>query len=445
MADLRRSSENLTNCNRSKEFLMERYLGSFEHSSWLYNQFCPMDFATVAKLQGQFSVDRLSKVLEQVQQRHPLLRVRIATDALGQPKFVETDAEIPLRLVARTDDSLSERLRQRQWQTELEVELARSLDWQVAPLLRVVLLQSGDESELMIICHHTIADGRSGIYLMRDLLQGLCGQTFERSELADAISLESALPGIALSPVATPKPKDYVPPQSRPPRPHIRSVVLSPELTQQTIQRSRAERTTVHGAIGAAFSIAFAQQDVNSDVLRCMHPVDVRSQLSLPIPEGVGLYICLCMTSHSLQADAAFWDVARAVKFQLSQIDIAQHLVEEVQLRQPAMANLTDATAFAEASRVQFPCQLHVTNLGRIDLAQQYGNIRIEAIHAPVVMPSALGRIVGVATLGDRLALTISSTPLMNMDRNQSDRAASAFLSEGVKHLELAVVQQVSA
>ncbi|MBD1866089.1 hypothetical protein H6F95_01970 [Cyanobacteria bacterium FACHB-471] len=62
----------------------------------------------------------------------------------------------------------------------------------------------------------------------------------------------------------------------------------------------------------------------------------------------------------------------------LSQIDIAQQLVEESQLRQPTMANLTDATALAEAGRSQYSCQPSVTNLGRIDLVQQYGNIRIE-------------------------------------------------------------------
>ena len=100
---------------------MEKYLGASEHLFWLFNQFYPLDFATVAKLQGQFSSEQLSTVLRQVQQHHPLLRVRIATDEIGQPKFVETDDEIPLRLVARTDD--------RHWQAELEVELVRSLDW----------------------------------------------------------------------------------------------------------------------------------------------------------------------------------------------------------------------------------------------------------------------------------------------------------------------------
>ncbi|WP_193199788.1 condensation domain-containing protein [Nostoc sp. MG11] len=415
---------------------MERYLGAFEHLYWLYNQFYSIDFATVAKLQGQFSVDQLSTVLRQVQQRHPLLRVRITTDAIRQPKFVETDDEIPLRLVARTDD--------RHWQAELEVELARSLNWQVAPLLRVVLLQSGAESELMIICHHAIADGLSGVYLMRDILQGLGGKIFERSELSAALSLESALPGIAPSPEATAKPTDYPPPLSRRPQPHIHTVLLSPEFTQRLIQRSRAEGTTVHGAISAAFLLT--QQDVKpSDVLRCLHPVNVRSQLSLPMLEGVGLYICMCMTTHSLQADSTFWDIARSVKSQLSQIDIAQQLVEERQLRQPTMANLTDATAFVEATQSQYLCQLNVTNLGHIDMAQQYGNIRIEALHAPAVTSGVVERNVGVATLGDRLALTISSTPLMDVDRTESDRAATAFLSSGVKRLELAVVQEVAS
>lgn len=410
---------------------MERDLDAFEHLYWLYNQFYPMDFATVAKLQGQFSCDQLAMVLRQVQQRHPLLRVRIAADALGQPKFVETDGEIPIRLVSRTDDQ--------HWQQELEAELSRSLNWQVAPLLRVVLLQLGAESELMIICHHAIADGLSGIYLMRDIIQGLGGKQFERSDLSVAIPLESALPGSTPCSDKIAKPTDYLPPQSRRPRPHIRTVVLSPERTQQLIQCSRAERTTVHSAISAAFLLTLTQQ--SGDAIRCLHPINVRSKLSLPMPDGVGLYICLCTTSHALKADSAFWDVARSVKSQLSQIDIAQQLVEERQLRYPTMAQLTDAITFIEDLQSQYPCHLTVTNLGRVDMAQQYGNIRIAALYAPVVMSGVdQGRIVGVATLGDRLALTLVFSPQIDEDRAERDRAATAFLLEGVKRLERAVV-----
>ncbi|MGF1675250.1 MAG: hypothetical protein ACFCUV_16425 [Rivularia sp. (in: cyanobacteria)] len=43
------------------------------------------------------------------------------------------------------------------------------------------------------------------------------------------------------------------------------------------MQRSRSEHTTVHGAISAAFLLALTQQDAkSSDMMRCLHPVNVR-------------------------------------------------------------------------------------------------------------------------------------------------------------------------
>ncbi|KAM3096789.1 condensation domain-containing protein [Phormidesmis sp. 146-35] len=421
---------------------MERELGAFEHLYWLYNQFHPLDFATVAKLEGQFSVDQLRIALRQVQQRHPLLRVRIETDAMGYPKFVETDAEVPIRQVARTDDQ--------QWQQEVAGELSHSLDWQTAPLIRVVLLQSETESDLILVCHHTIADGLSAIYLMRDIIQGMEGKRFERSDLSAAVSLESALPGSEPYPDRIPKPTDYVPPQSRCSRPHIRPVVLSTDLTQQLIKRSRTEQTTVHGAISAAFLLALAPQVANP--IRCLHPVNVRfalrssegSRLSLPMPDGVGLYFCFCVTSHSLQAGSEFWEIARSLKSQLSQIDIAQQLTEERKLRQPMISHLTDAAAFMAEMRSQYPSHLTVSNLGRVDIAQQYGNIRIAALYAPVAMPGMdEGLTLGVATLGNRLALTLVSISRMDgsdlFELPARGRAAADLLSKGVKHLEQAV------
>jgi NRPS condensation-like uncharacterized protein len=65
------------------------------------------------------------------------------------------------------------------------------------------------------------------------------------------------------------------------------------------------------------------------------------------------------------------------------------------------MAKLTHATALVKEVQSQFPTQQSVTNLGRIDMAQQYGDIRIEALHAPAVMAGVVGQIVGVATLGE--------------------------------------------
>jgi hypothetical protein len=89
---------------------MERPLGALEHSFGLYDQIHPIHFVLAAKLEGEFSIPQLRQSLTQVQQQHLLLRVGIETNLAGQPRFVEQDTEIPLRVVARVDD--------RQWQRD---------------------------------------------------------------------------------------------------------------------------------------------------------------------------------------------------------------------------------------------------------------------------------------------------------------------------------------
>jgi Condensation domain len=411
---------------------MERYLGAFEHWFWLWDQSHPLQFAIVAKLQGRFSPNQLAIALQQAQHRHPLLRVCIAVDETGRPKFIETDSEIPVRWVARTDDQ--------QWQQELELEMMHSFDWQVAPLLRVVILQAGDESELMIVCHHSIADALSSIYLLRDIVQGLEGKTFKRSDLSTSLSLEEAFSRLAPAPEVTGEASLYSATISRRPQPHVRSVMLSAELTRQLIKRSRTEQTTVHAAISAAFLLALMQQPFRpSDPLRCLHPVNVRSHLSLPMPDAVGLYVNGGVTTHSLEPNSAFWDVARSVKSQLLQTDIAEQLAADSKARQATLAELPDTTAFAEILK-QATSHLVVTNLGLIKIPQQYHEIQIEALYAPAVLPRNVPqRVVGVSTLGDRMFLTIGFAPPPDVDHAQSDRAATDFVSEGVKHLKGAI------
>jgi hypothetical protein len=209
--------------------------------------------------------------------------------------------------------------------------------------------------------------------------------------------------------------------------------MLSAELTQQLIERSRAEQTTVHAAISAAFLLALTQQPFRaSDPLQCLHPINVRSHLSLPLPDAVGLYVTSSTTTHALESNSAFWDVARSVKSQLLQTDIAQQLVENSQTRQAIMANLPDTAAFAEMLK-QLEYQLVVTNLGLIKIPQQYDKIRIEALYAPAVLSGNIPeRVVGVSTVGDRISLTIIFAPPTDVDRVQSDRAATDFLLEGM-------------
>jgi hypothetical protein len=81
------------------EITMERPLGAFEQSFWLYDQAHPVHFVLAAKLDAVVNVEQLRHALQNVQQRHPLLRVRIDLSRSGAPVFIEQPAEIPIRVV----------------------------------------------------------------------------------------------------------------------------------------------------------------------------------------------------------------------------------------------------------------------------------------------------------------------------------------------------------
>ncbi|MDV2994160.1 MAG: hypothetical protein N4J56_003814 [Chroococcidiopsis sp. SAG 2025] len=166
-----------------------RPLGALEKIFWLYDQVQPAHFALTAQIQGEFSNEQLKRALMQVQQRHPLLRVRIALDETEQPWFVEEVANIPLRVLQRQSEQ--------HWQREVETEISTPFNWKQAPLIRAVLLHSPEISELIVVYHHSIADGTSGAYLIQDILQAIAVPSTILQPLPMPLSLEELMLGKA--------------------------------------------------------------------------------------------------------------------------------------------------------------------------------------------------------------------------------------------------------
>src|SRR5262249_42886765 len=63
-------------------------LGSLEELVWLYDQTSPFHFVMGATFVGAGAAAPWREVLDALQWRHPLLRVRIERDASAHPKFV---------------------------------------------------------------------------------------------------------------------------------------------------------------------------------------------------------------------------------------------------------------------------------------------------------------------------------------------------------------------
>ncbi|KAM3096655.1 condensation domain-containing protein [Phormidesmis sp. 146-35] len=413
---------------------MERLLGTLEHSFWLYDQVLPIHFALSARISGSFSLDQLRKSLSQVQMQHPLLRVGIAVAETGHPKFVEQTAPIPLRWVLRENDH--------DWQREVEIELTRSFDWRTAPLVRVVLLQSEHLSELIVTCYHAIADGLSIACLIRDIVKGLESESSALQPLSKAHPIEQLIPIHEQQTLPQePRLREYSTTVSSRPRSHIRMALLSTQLTQQVCDRARQENTTVHGAISAAFLLAMARQRGSS--LICQSPINARfalqnsegSQLTPAISQAVGLYISFGLTQHDLKEDSSLWETARSLKSQLSKSRLPTQLFEVIRQQQRLTASLPEAQTVFQAMHQAHGYDLIVTNLGRLPFEQQFGSLRIEALYGPAVLTGMENeRIVGVATLGSQLSVTVTNPATVTSEQ------ASASLAEALEVLSEAVL-----
>lgn len=392
-----------------------RPLGAVEQIFWLRDRAHPLHFALTAQIKGHFIVRQLQQALNLIQQRHPLLRVRIALDEAEQPWFVEDSASIPLRVVQRQSEQ--------HWQREVEQEIVTPFDWSKAPLMRIVLVHSSNEeelSELIVMSNHSIADGISITYLIRDLLQEIAIPAAFGQSLPVPPSRENLVLGKAPETISLLKPlpkfrrmSDSFPdvqPARQNNRQWISSSSLSPETTLLLISRCRQEQTSVHAAICAAFLLAIHHQNHSEQPqnLHCSSPINLRPYLKSVNQEDVSLCIIARRTSHRLSADANLWDVARSVKHQLNQIIVPGKLFEKIFQEQEWASTNPSPESALQAFKDQLDYDIAVSNLKRLTIQQQFEELELQAIYGPVVRTGVENdRFVGVATLGEQLFLTL--------------------------------------
>ena len=124
----------------------------------------PFNGVFALKVKGVLKAERFVSALDRIQRKHALLRARVEKDEKGAPWFVvqEEVPVIPLRMVVRHTDE--------DWITESRRELGTAFEAAQGPLLRVIWLNGGVVSDIILAFHHCLCDGGSALALMRDLL-----------------------------------------------------------------------------------------------------------------------------------------------------------------------------------------------------------------------------------------------------------------------------------
>ena len=392
-----------------------RALGARERMFWFMDQKHPVHLTVTAEVKGITKVQSWRDALDAVQKRHPILSTSIKRNEEGQPALYQVDAApIPLRVV---DGSAQER-----WELELDREMALPFTPEQAPLIRSVLIHKPQSAVLIMVAHHSIADGMALVFLIRDLLQALSGGQIEALSFSStAEELLSKLPkGEKIVPaeasqagVPPAEPAVYREADGLAPRATARK--LDEHLTAALKDRARREGTTAQGALCAALALAGrkASSAWRKQSVRVMSPVNVRAHLRAG--EACGLYLGGAgMIAFQPNDSRDFWELARFAKKEISPSQTFQALSTSLHRLEAIMTKDMDVETAAQISAGAFTRDLMVSNLGQMPYESEFGKLKLEAVWGPTALQGLEGeQNVGVATTNGAIRLLHASYSLI--------------------------------
>jgi hypothetical protein len=253
---------------------------------------------------------------------------------------------------------------------------------------------------LILAAHHSIGDGISAMFLMRDLLESLEGHALE--ELPARPCLEDFVGNGPAAPVGPSPSFNEVAPVEKPGSPQVANIDIEPRDVETLLARCREERTTVQGGLLAAVLRALG----NAPASRCLAPVSVR-HLCPPIADDFGLYIAAGTATLDGQSDSDFWSVARRAREEVGNA-LDPHALRS---RAAAMISLASQNRGRRCTYQDYRRGVNyhavLSNLGRFPLMPRVRQFRVTAIYP--VLNIELEPVIAVGTAGGRMSLTLTS------------------------------------
>ena len=311
-------------------------MGNIEQAQTLVNEFSSMAAVGVLHLHHFPSPQAVQKALNQLQQRHPLLQMKISRqgNALSFVK-VPNCPPIPLKIseTANRDD----------WRTIVQTAINQQVSHE-APLLHFYYLKVADEAErvdLVAVFHHAMMDAFSGINLLEEMLLLLSGQVAELdsslpllepceahfppelqggSRLAKLARFMSAQLGDEFS-YRLKSRNGRLPPihQTATCTPLVRR--LSVDDTRALTRAARRHEVTINSALSAAQLLMVHKYLYDNQVvpLRTMIFANLRPYLKPAIStENLGCYITPTRQTINMPTNPDFWQLAQTIQQNLT-------------------------------------------------------------------------------------------------------------------------------
>jgi hypothetical protein len=353
---------------------------------------CGLRLAVLCRVDGCIEEEFLEEALRRVEHRHPKLRATPLVDNTGVRRYhLDPPAPpIPWQIVEADAGAFP-------WREETR-RLVATPHTPGAPLAAVTVLRdrAGNRADLILAVHHAVADGRSTLVLLDDLL----GE-YARAEAGDAPLPERApivSEGRAVSSAGwldrarialrfarlqlterpgsqTPLPLDA----AVPPFTQWSHFVFSRSDTLAIIRRCRAEQVSLNAALIAAACCALAEcLGTAAAVFKWHSAFDVRDAIVTPRgPVGtrdLGCFMTLMRGRCGTSSAASQWDIARDVDGDIQ--DFARHGGPQFGFNMVALAMRRGVGPTASTPVNRNRPTLFATNYGVLELRDAYGTLR---------------------------------------------------------------------
>lgn len=343
--------------------------------------------AGASHIRGPLSPELVRRAFAWLQRQHPILNSHVRYDGYAYRNvppfayplpFFDTrgTTEVPVRVV---NDPNAEA-----WKAILETEGKTPIGRGKNPRARVVLVRTHDGADLnhlITTFDHAITDAQAGS-LINDQMFRYFADPEGMEKLAPVQiglppSLESGLPK---------KPDSG----TKPYQPAIRfpkTSVPHPEKVGRQVERHiganegealraaiRAHRTTMHGAIGAAF-LAATREKFGLNEMTILSTVELRRMMKPPLPiTAAGCYIDILRTRHDLSDD--FWAMASDLSFKL--ISAIARDQESASIMKLATWDVYKAETIPTLTHRRRIDGIAITTAGEADFTGTYGAFSIE-------------------------------------------------------------------
>ncbi|MHA2180223.1 MAG: condensation domain-containing protein [Promethearchaeota archaeon] len=413
------------------------------------------NISLIATILGNISIENLKEVIKKMQQRHPILNARLQHDEKDLYLVATNNLVIPLKIIKRISDG--------HWRDEIIQQHKIPFKMEQGPLIRIILLHSTEISDLIIFCQHTICDGMSLTYLVRDIMVYL-GDPIKKVELLPPAPLvnednipSDIKPSLAMRILGNTINKKWEKSEllfnyddfyalhnvywdKYTYKAHLYE--LPKEQTEALIMACRKNRVTMNTVLMIAFNIA--QNQLNPEFPKYLQnisfAVNLRDFLQNPVGEQFGFFAGGMQLKFKYSDKKNFWEMAKKFHIKATANEIRKQALVGTLNAFALSSTLIEAQIFAafgplipstskSYDKIQafisdkknivnkmikkklskgFAMAQIMTNLGRTGFPEKYGELMLKNL---ILMPSCspyTELVLGVVTHRGNLSITLN-------------------------------------